>query len=127
MINSGDSQAYSAGANIDITDHVISGKDWGTEISAASSYAYEQATAHGGGGTGDYVANSALNINDNYITGISSYGIGHPQVPVSGESGIYLTKNNGTVFIGYSGIRTLTVATSAQATGTNILYIVTGS
>ena len=127
MINSGDSQAYSAGANIDITDHVISGKDWGTEISAASSYAYEQATAHGGGGTGDYVANSALNINDNYITGISSYGIGHPQVPVSGESGIYLTKNNGTVFIGYSGIPTLTVATSAQATGTNILYIVTGS
>lgn len=126
MINSGDNQEYSAGANIDITDHVISGKDWGSDISAASSYAYNQATAHGGG-TGDYVANSALNINDNYITGISSYGIGHPQVPVNGESGIYLTKNNGTVFIGYSGIPTLTVATSAQASGSNILYIVTGS
>ena len=32
MINSGDNQAYSAGANINITDHVISGKDWSTEI-----------------------------------------------------------------------------------------------
>ena len=41
----GDNTPYSAGPNIDITDHVISGKDWGSDISAASSYAYEQATA----------------------------------------------------------------------------------
>lgn len=41
----GDNTPYSAGANIDITDHVVSGKDWGSDISAASSYAYEQATA----------------------------------------------------------------------------------
>lgn len=147
MINSGDSQAYSAGANIDITDHVISGKDWSDNITAASSYAYEQATAHsptvteysaganinitnhvvsGKNWTNDitgassyaynqatasipstanlpYVQNTALNIDNGSITSISSYNVGHPQVPVSGESGIYLTKKNGTVYIGYSG------------------------
>ena len=35
----------SAGANIDITDYVVSSKDWGSEISQASSYAYNEATA----------------------------------------------------------------------------------
>lgn len=42
MINSGDNQAYTAGANIDITDHVVSGKDWTSEIQAASAYAASQ-------------------------------------------------------------------------------------
>ena len=36
---------YSAGANIDITDHVISGKDWSNEINDASANAYNQSTA----------------------------------------------------------------------------------
>lgn len=35
----------SAGANINITDYVVSSKDWGSEISQASSYAYNEATA----------------------------------------------------------------------------------
>ena len=34
---------YSAGANINITNHVISGKDWTDEITAASAYAASQA------------------------------------------------------------------------------------
>lgn len=38
----GESSPYSAGANIDITDHVISGKDWTDEISAASANAVSQ-------------------------------------------------------------------------------------
>ena len=147
MINSGDNQAYSAGANIDITNHVVSGKDWTTEIQNASSYAVDQATAQiptvveysaganinitnhvisGKNWSNDitgassyaynqataqipntanlpYVQNTALNIDNGSITSISSYNVGHPQVPVSGESGIYLTKKNGTVYIGYSG------------------------
>lgn len=147
MINSGDNQAYSAGANIDITNHVVSGKDWATEIQNASSYAVDQATAQmptvteysaganinitnhvvsGKNWANDiagassyaynqataqipntanlpYVQNTALNIDNGSITSISSYNVGHPQVPVSGESGIYLTKKNGTVYIGYSG------------------------
>lgn len=36
---------YTAGPNIKITDNEISGKDWTDDITAASSYAYEQATA----------------------------------------------------------------------------------
>lgn len=155
---------YTAGNNIDITNHVISGKDWGSDISAASSYALNQATANIPDVTNlAYVQNTALGTASGSVTSISSYSIGNPQVPVSGESGIYLTKNNGTVFIGFSGstypnsahavgtevtahsanwnstyntvttnsakwgdIPTKIVATSAQATGSNILYIVTG-
>lgn len=101
----GDNTPYSAGANIDITEHVVSGKDWTSEIQAASSYAYEQST----GATPDvtnlpYVQNTALQVDGgNNLTAISSYSVGHPQVPVSGESGVYLTKRDGTVYIGYSG------------------------
>ena len=52
---------YTAGANIDITNHVVSGKDWTSDISAASSYAYDQATAQIPAVTGlPYVENSAL-------------------------------------------------------------------
>lgn len=36
---------YTAGPNIQINDNEISGKDWTDDITAASSYAYEQATA----------------------------------------------------------------------------------
>lgn len=35
----------SAGANINITDYVVSSKDWGSEISQASANAYNEATA----------------------------------------------------------------------------------
>ena len=95
---------YSAGANINITNHVVSGKNWSNDITGASSYAYNQATAQIPNTANlPYVQNTALNIDNGSITSISSYNVGHPQVPVSGESGIYLTKKNGTVYIGYSG------------------------
>lgn len=101
----GDNTPYSAGANIDITDHVVSGKDWTSEIQAASSYAYEQSTGAAPDVTNlPYVQNTALHVDGgNNLTAISSYSVGHPQVPVSGESGVYLTKRDGTVYIGYSG------------------------
>ena len=35
----------SAGANINITDYVVSSKDWSNEIAQASAYAYNEATA----------------------------------------------------------------------------------
>lgn len=41
-----DTTEYTAGPNIDITNHVISGKDWTTEINAASANAYDAATAY---------------------------------------------------------------------------------
>ena len=101
----GDNTPYSAGANIDITEHVVSGKDWTSEIQAASSYAYEQSTGVAPDVTNlPYVQNTALQVDGgNNLTAISSYNVGHPQVPVSGESGVYLTKRDGTVYIGYSG------------------------
>ena len=101
----GDNTPYSAGANIDITDHVVSGKDWTSEIQAASSYAYNQSTGVAPDVTNlPYVQNTALQVDGgNNLTAISSYSVGHPQVPVSGESGVYLTKRDGTVYIGYSG------------------------
>ena len=102
--------AISASANISVTKEGnnkvwISGKDWTSEIQAASSHAYEQST----GAVPDvtnlpYVQNTALHLDGgNNLTAISSYSVGHPQVPVSGESGVYLAKRNGTVYIGYSG------------------------
>lgn len=57
----GDNTPYTAGPNIDITNHVVSGKDWTTEIQNASSYAVDQATAQIPAVTGlPYVENSAL-------------------------------------------------------------------
>lgn len=41
-----DTTEYTAGPNIDITNHVISGKNWTTEINAASANAYNEATAY---------------------------------------------------------------------------------
>ena len=96
---------YSAGANISIQNHIVSGKDWTSEIQAASSYAYDQSTGTIPDVTNlPYVQNTALQVDGgNNLTAISSYSVGHPQVPVSGESGVYLTKRDGTVYIGYSG------------------------
>ena len=101
----GDNTPYSAGANINITEHVVSGKDWTSDIQAASSYAYDQSTGTIPDVTNlPYVQNTALQVDGgNNLTAISSYNVGHPQVPVSGESGVYLTKRDGTVYIGYSG------------------------
>lgn len=102
--------AISASANISVTKEGnnkvwISGKDWTSEIQAASSYAYEQSTGTVPDVTNlPYVQNTALQVDGgNNLTAISSYSVGHPQVPVSGESGVYLTKRDGTVYIGYSG------------------------
>ena len=109
---------YTEGSNINITNHVISGKDWGSDISAASSYALNQATANIPDVTNlTYVQNTAVGTANGSVTSISSYSIGNPQVPVSGESGIYLTKNNGTVYIGFSGA---TYPNSAHAVGIEV-------
>lgn len=48
VVNKLDSSSYhelSAGANINITDYVVSSRDWSNEISQASAYAYNEATA----------------------------------------------------------------------------------
>ena len=54
-------QPYSAGSNINITNHVISSKSWTNDITAASSYAYNQATANAQGKTYAGVAPIVVN------------------------------------------------------------------
>lgn len=69
---------YTAGPNIDITNHVVSGKDWTTEIQNASSYSYEQATAQipdvPDVSNLPYIQNTALEFNGTLISGISGSG-----------------------------------------------------
>lgn len=60
---------YTAGPNISIDNHVVSGKDWSDAITAASSYAYEQAT--GVIPTGVMITSALEYDGDNYITGYS--------------------------------------------------------
>lgn len=92
----GDNTPYTAGANIDITDHIVSGKDWTSEIQEASANAVGQIPDVT---NLDYVQNSALNIANGSITSISSYNVGHPQVPVTGSGSVTISKPNGTVII----------------------------
>lgn len=72
----GDNTPYSAGANIDITDHVVSGKDWTSEIQSASAHAVDQATAQIPDVTNlPYVQNTALESNGILISAISGSGL----------------------------------------------------
>lgn len=59
---------YSAGANINITNHVVSGKDWSADITAASSYAYNQATADAQGHTYTGIAPIVVNNTEDKIS-----------------------------------------------------------
>ena len=96
---------YSAGNNIDITNYTISGRNWSDDITAASSYAYEQATAQIPTGlTGEYVENSALKLTGTNITGISSYEVGYPRVPVVGSGTVTVTSGTDQVIINGEGI-----------------------
>lgn len=53
--------AYTAGSNINITNNVISGKNWTNEITAASAYAAAQATGKVYNGVNPIVVNNVQN------------------------------------------------------------------
>lgn len=93
----GDTIEYSAGPNISINNHTISGKNWTTDIQNASAYVYGQVTGQIPGGA--YVENSALKLTGNNVTGISSYNVGAPQVPVTGSGSVTVTSGNNQVII----------------------------
>lgn len=61
-------QPYSAGSNINITNHVISSKSWTNDITAASSYAYNQATANAQGKTYTGIAPIVVNNSEDKIS-----------------------------------------------------------
>lgn len=65
---------YTAGSNIDITDHVVSGKDWTTEIQAASSNAVTEVGSKfttSSDGTNTYI--TAYNGTGFYVPNMGEY------------------------------------------------------
>ena len=99
-----DTVAYSAGSNIDVTDHIISGRDWTDVIQSAMSSVNVSSkldtsafnlysAAHSGDDITPYSAGSNINISDHVISGkdwsdeIAAAGSGD-KTPYSGASGI---------------------------------------
>lgn len=99
-----DAVPYSAGANIDVTDHVISGRDWTDLIQSAMSSVNVSSkldtsafnlysAAHSGDDVTPYSAGSNINVTNHVISGkdwsdeIASAGSGD-KTPYSGASGI---------------------------------------
>jgi len=80
----GASVHYTAGPNIDITENIISGKDWSDEIENASSYAYEQATAHGV----EYSGIAPIDVNN------TTHEISADVWTLSGTSGISILEDS---------------------------------
>lgn len=97
---------YSAGANINITNHVVSGKNWTNEITAASSYAYNQATADAQGHTYTGVAPIVVNNSEDKISancielsagnGIDSTKLALGIIEVSSQGGSDFVVTDGT-------------------------------
>ena len=88
IVGEGGTEVYLPGDNINITDHVISGKYWDNEINSAisstSGYivneAFNQSTAWNEGHHQDvsnlpYVQNSALGYNGSLVSSISGNGL----------------------------------------------------
>ena len=74
----GDNTPYTAGANIDITDHVVSGKDWTNDIQAASANAVAQIP------TGLMITPGLEYNANNEITGYSGSAF-HAESPSEGK------------------------------------------
>ena len=119
-----DNTAYTAGSNINITDHVISGKDWTDEITAASSYAYNQATADAQGHTYSGIAPIVVNNNEDKISadcielsagnGINSLLLAQGVIEVSGNQLSFaasVTGDNRSLPVSRNGTLTNTIYT----------------
>jgi hypothetical protein len=105
----------------------VAGNITGWEYDSNNNISGFKGSAFAGGGTltGDYVESSALNMSGSNITGISGYSLGFSGVPLSSESGVYITKRDNTVVIGYSGGMTgeYVENSALKLTGTNITGI----
>jgi hypothetical protein len=109
MIASGDNVAYSAGNNIDVTNHVISGKDWSNEIASSTSGKLDTSWTAGKDVT-PYSAGANIDVTNHVISGkdwtdtidehVNSAisGIEVPSSkPVSGTSGIKIEETENSV------------------------------
>lgn len=100
---------YSAGDNIDITNHVVSGKDWTSEISDASANALNEAINQI---TAVELANSALTAN--YVTDGWEYNASNEITGYSGSAFHTETPSEGKIYTGISPI----VVDNSTTTGT---------
>ena len=93
---SDDNTPYSAGSNINVTDHVISGKDWNTEITSA----VESATS----GKQDTLSFQYSETNKiSGINGSALAGDALDNVPLCAGPGITLTDDSSAVWISAGG------------------------
>ncbi len=111
----GDNTPYSAGANIDITDHVVSGKDWTSEIQDASANAVNEAINQITAvdyATSSNVANTALTAN--YVADGWEYNASNEITGYSGSAFHTETPSEGKIYTGISPI----VVDNSTTTGT---------
>ena len=140
-------------SGLGFSDGYITGYNSSAISAERANYAKSATSANGAisSQTANYVV-SGWEKSDNKITaynGTAFSASGNPQIPISGESGVYLTRRDATVFIGFSGaifpasadavcqgvkthsanwgdIPTKVVDNISNATAQNVLYIVTG-
>ena len=106
---------YSAGANIDITNHVVSGKDWSSEISDASANAVNEAINQITAvdyATSSNVANTALTAN--YVADGWEYNASNEITGYSGSAFHAESPSEGKIYTGISPI----VVDNSTTTGT---------
>lgn len=103
---------YSAGANIDITNHVVSGKDWSSEISDASANAVNEAinqiTAV------DYATSANTALTANYVADGWEYNASNEITGYSGSAFHAESPSEGKIYTGISPI----VVDNSTTTGT---------
>lgn len=111
----GDNTPYSAGANIDITDHVVSGKDWTSEIQDASANAVNEAINQITAvdyATSSNITNTALTAN--YVADGWEYNASNEITGYSGSAFHTETPSEGKIYTGISPI----VVDNSTTTGT---------
>lgn len=111
----GDNTPYSAGDNIDITNHVVSGKDWSSEISDASANAVNEAINQITAvdyATSSNITNTALTAN--YVADGWEYNASNEITGYSGSAFHTETPSEGKIYTGISPI----VVDNSTTTGT---------
>jgi len=96
----GGGATYSAGANIDITDDVISGKDWTEEITSATSGLQPSGDYYSATNPSGFMSELPASATDVIDTVTANSGTwGGSALPISAGPGVKLEMNNGTLVV----------------------------
>lgn len=100
----GGGATYSAGANIDITDDVISGKDWTEEITSATSGLQPSGDYYSASNPSGFMTELPASATEAIDTVTANSGTwGGSALPISAGPGIKLEMNNGTLVASVTG------------------------